>query len=68
VRARHEGERAIIERAHDPATGAEVFVARFLAPVKAVSPGQVAVAYGGERVYGGATIVAALREGTVGAS
>jgi tRNA-specific 2-thiouridylase len=63
VRARHEGERATIERASDPETGRELFVARFRTPVKAVSPGQIAVAYGGERVYGGATITAALHGG-----
>jgi tRNA-uridine 2-sulfurtransferase len=60
VRARHEGERAVIDREIDPATLAEVFVARFRAPVRAVSPGQVAVAYRGDRVYGGGTITRAL--------
>lgn len=60
VRSRHEGERATIDRALDPVTGAEVFIARFHAPVRAVSPGQVAVAYGGDRVYGGGTITRAL--------
>lgn len=60
VRARHEGERAVIEREVDPTTGAEVFVARFRAPVRAVSPGQVAVVYRGDRVYGGGTITRAL--------
>ena len=59
VRARHEGERATIERAVDPATQAEVFVARFHAPVRAISPGQVAVAYRGDRVLGGGTITSA---------
>jgi tRNA-uridine 2-sulfurtransferase len=63
VRARHEGERAVIDREIDPATGAEVFVARFRAPVRAVSPGQVAVAYRGDRVYGGGTITRALARG-----
>jgi tRNA-specific 2-thiouridylase len=62
VRARHEGERAIIEREVDPETGAEIFIARFAAPVRAVSPGQVAVAYRGDRVYGGGTITRALGE------
>ncbi|HVY45683.1 MAG TPA: tRNA 2-thiouridine(34) synthase MnmA, partial [Minicystis sp.] len=56
VRARHEGAVARIERA------ASGFVARFEAPVRAVSPGQVLVAYAGDRVLGGATITAALRE------
>lgn len=62
VRARHEGERATIERVIDPDTGRDAFVARFHTPVKAVSPGQIAVAYGGERVLGGAVITAALRD------
>jgi tRNA-specific 2-thiouridylase len=60
VRARHEGAPAVIERRRDPATGAEALVARFAAPVRAVSPGQVAVAYRGDRVLGGGTIRAAL--------
>jgi tRNA-specific 2-thiouridylase len=60
VRARHEGERATIDREINPVTGAEVFVARFHAPVRAVSRGQVAVAYRGDRVYGGGTITRAL--------
>ena len=55
VRARHEGERAIIDRGADPG----IFVARFHEPVRAVSPGQVAVAYRGDRVLGGGTITAA---------
>jgi tRNA-specific 2-thiouridylase len=59
VRARHEAERATIERAVDPATSAEIFVARFHEPVRAISPGQVAVAYHGDRVLGGGTITAA---------
>jgi len=59
VRARHEGERAVIEREVDPTNGAEIFVARFEAPVRAVSPGQVAVAYRGDRVFGGGLITEA---------
>lgn len=55
VRARHEAERAVIEPDGDG------FVARFDAPVRAVSPGQVAVAYRGDRVLGGGTITAAGR-------
>lgn len=54
VRARHEGERARIE-----ALGDGVYRVRFAAPVRAVSPGQVAVAYDGDRVLGGGTITAA---------
>ena len=56
VRARHEGERATLSRAD----GAGVLVARFHRPVRAVSPGQVAVAYQGDRVLGGGTITRAL--------
>lgn len=56
VRSRHEGALAVIDRAPDGG-----FVARFTAPVRAVSPGQVAVAYSGDRVFGGGTIVRALR-------
>jgi tRNA-specific 2-thiouridylase len=59
VRARHEGEPAVIERRTDPGGGAPVHVVRFAAPVRAVSPGQVAVAYRGDRVLGGGTIRAA---------
>lgn len=58
VRARHEGERALLERGRD-AAGAGILFARFFAPVRAVSPGQIAVAYRGERVLGGARILAA---------
>ena len=58
VRSRHEGADAVIEEA--PNGG---FVARFVAPVRAVSPGQVAVAYAGDRVFGGGLIVRALRRG-----
>jgi tRNA-specific 2-thiouridylase len=61
VRARHDGEAAVIERAVDPVTGAEVFVARFHAPVRAISPGQVAVAYRGDRVLGGGVITTGPR-------
>jgi tRNA-specific 2-thiouridylase len=65
VRSRHEGARAVIDRRRssggaDDAT--DEFEVRFDSPVRAVSPGQIAVAYGGDRVYGGGMIVAALRE------
>ncbi len=61
VRSHHDGERATLDHEIDPATGAAVLVARFAKPVRAVSPGQVAVAYRGERVLGGATIREPLR-------
>jgi tRNA-uridine 2-sulfurtransferase len=54
VRARHEPERATIDR-----TASGGFVARFHEPVRAISPGQVAVAYRGDRVLGGGTITRA---------
>ena len=60
VRARHDGEPAVIDREIDPATGSEIFVARFRAPVRAVSPGQIAVAYQGDRVLGGGMITRAI--------
>jgi tRNA-specific 2-thiouridylase len=59
VRARHEGAAARLDRGLD-AAGAAVVRVRFDAPVRAVSPGQIAVAYRGDRVLGGARIVAAL--------
>jgi len=68
VRARHDGQRATIDRALDPATGLDTYVVRFHEPVKAVSPGQIAVAYDGERVFGGALITSALHEGAGGAA
>jgi len=61
VRSRHEGAKAVIERSTEGG-----FVARFVEPVRAVSPGQVAVAYAGERVFGGGTIVRALRQSELG--
>lgn len=60
VRARHEPVPAEIDDG-----GHRV---RFAAPVRAVAPGQYAVAYDGERVLGGATIVSALTEGAEGAA
>lgn len=66
VRARHEASPGVVERRYDPATGAERFVARFAAPVRAVSPGQMAVAYRGDRVVGGGRIKAALHAGATG--
>lgn len=67
VRARHEGAPAVIERGEDPVTGEARWVARFAAPVRAVSPGQMAVAYRGDRVLGGGVIRAALSGALSGA-
>lgn len=58
VRARHEGQRARISVERGESGG--TLVARFAEPVRAVAPGQIAVAYAGDRVLGGATIVEAL--------
>ncbi len=54
VRSRHQPQPAHIEVA-----GEGRLRARFDAPVRAVSPGQIAVAYDGDRVLGGATILSA---------
>jgi tRNA-specific 2-thiouridylase len=67
VRSRHEGARAVIDRRRGGSQGdgegeGDEFEVRFDSPVRAVSPGQIAVAYGGDRVYGGGMIVAALRQ------
>ena len=59
VRARHEGSPARVDRIDG------AIVVRFLEPVRAVAPGQVAVLYVGERVVGGATIVRALHRSTL---
>ncbi|MBK8251629.1 MAG: tRNA 2-thiouridine(34) synthase MnmA [Polyangiaceae bacterium] len=56
VRSRHDGESAVIEQLDNG-----VFIARFNTPVRAVSPGQILVAYEGDRVLGGGLITAALR-------
>ncbi len=57
IRYRHEGDGARIE-AHGT-RGARVY---FDAPVRAITRGQIAVFYEGERVLGGGRIVAARRE------
>ncbi len=57
VRARHAGVAATLSA---PDERGEVRV-RFAEPVRAVSPGQVAVAYHGTRVLGGGTILRAER-------
>ena len=58
VRARHEGAAARVERIDG------AVVVRFVEPVRAVAPGQVAVLYVGDRVVGGATIQRALHRTT----
>ena len=52
VRARHGGAKATVERVAET----DRVVVRFHEPVRAVSPGQVAVAYAGTRVLGGGVI------------
>ncbi|MSP24779.1 MAG: tRNA 2-thiouridine(34) synthase MnmA [Myxococcales bacterium] len=56
VRSQHRGAPAWIEQHGDD------LMCRFDEPVSAVSPGQIAVAYLGDRVLGGATIAWAGRE------
>lgn len=60
VRARHEGQRAIIDKRRDPGAAEGEYLVLFGEPVRAVSPGQMAVAYRGDRVVGGGRITAAL--------
>jgi len=59
VRARHDGAPAVIGLERD-SRGVERLAVRFRAPVRAVAPGQIAVAYHGDRVLGGASIVAPI--------
>jgi tRNA-specific 2-thiouridylase len=66
VRSRHEGAKATIDFERDLESGEQRLVARFLEPVRAVSPGQIAVAYRGDRVLGGATIARALPRAEAG--
>jgi tRNA-specific 2-thiouridylase len=54
VRYRHEGAPATLAREGDDV------VVRFAEPVRAVSPGQVAVVYDDDRVVAGGTILRAL--------
>lgn len=63
VRSHHDGALATLDRAVDEATRKAFVTARFAEPVRAVSPGQVLVAYRGDRVLGGATIVEAIHRG-----
>ncbi len=58
IRYRHEGDWARVE-----ARGARAARVVFDAPVRAVTRGQVAVFYDGDRVLGGGRILAALRDG-----
>ncbi len=59
VRYRTDAVPAVVAREIGP-TGAQEIVARFASPVRAVSPGQVAVLYRGERVLGGGPIERSL--------
>lgn len=59
VRSHHRPAPATVERV---TTGDAALVARFDEPVRAISPGQVAVAYDGDRVLGGGTILRASRD------
>ncbi len=61
VRSQHQATGAELTalRPSQPSAGVEV---RFAAPVRAISPGQAAVAYHGNRVLGGGRIVRALDE------
>jgi tRNA-specific 2-thiouridylase len=58
VRYRHDGDDGVVQRSADGRTSIV-----FDRPVRAVTPGQVAVLYGGDRVLGGGRIVAPLYEG-----
>jgi tRNA-specific 2-thiouridylase len=60
VRSRHDGAPARVAVEPDPESGKDELIVHFKEPVRAVSPGQVAVIYRGDRVLGGATITAAL--------
>lgn len=56
VRYRHEGAAGLVERALEGPSGQLRARIRFAAPVRAVSRGQVAVFYDGDRVLGGGRI------------
>jgi len=56
VRSRHRAAQATLSRQADAEDGERLLV-EFDQPVRALSPGQVAVAYAGDRVLGGGTIV-----------
>lgn len=60
VRARHAGAPAELREESGP-DGASRVVVVFDEPVRAISPGQIAVAYQGTRVVGGGTILRAER-------
>lgn len=62
VRYRHQGTPATL--AEEGSGPDRTAVVHFAAPVRAVSPGQVAVLYDGERVVAGGIIVRALRKET----
>jgi tRNA-specific 2-thiouridylase len=58
IRYRHAGARDVVEA---PASGSASVMVRFIEPVSAVSPGQVAVLYDGDRVLGGGIIADVTR-------
>jgi tRNA-specific 2-thiouridylase len=58
VRYRHEGDDAVVQRGDDGKT-----TLTFDRPMRAVTPGQVAVLYDGEGVLGGGRIAAVFGEG-----
>jgi tRNA-specific 2-thiouridylase len=64
VAVRYRGQ---LQRAQVQRWGTAGIDVRFVEPVQAVVPGQVAVLYDGERVLGGGTISAALAEARSGA-
>ena len=54
VRSHHRAQAATIERREEH--GKTLYIVTFDEPVRAIAPGQIAVAYRGDRVLGGATI------------
>ena len=57
VRSHHRAQAATIERREEH--GKTLYIVTFDEPVRAIAPGQIAVAYRGDRVLGGATITRA---------
>ena len=65
VRSHHEAAAAQLDYESAAEGSEDKLLVRFDTPVRAVSPGQVAVAYDGERVLGGATIAEAHRSSSL---